>query len=597
MCGLIPEFTVPYSPGAVDGSVTVQGSPQSRLPTMLVRRDRKKIGSYLISHRLLTVEREEDRQVAADALTLAGFDVLPPLEECAPGDGLLRLTANVIGAWGNVLVFELRFPSPRNSPRVALYDLDNRSLCVVSGVLVPHVRRALALMGLKPATTEPAALPIKLRDKLEWQHELWGWSQIHDGPAFGPDAERGDSITRSLMPEAAARVPEDVARAVNEIFAVPVKDPFIVMDTPLEYSETEGFWSYQHGVLGRSNLAKLRAVASRRVVSMPGDWREHWDSAMALSPSHAPALTALSLHDEHPEWWGRLKTEGAREQLHGVWLLGHNDKKPEWVRTDMSGVEEDRFGAAVAAVVTMVKDLDWLVPTSLIPQDCALCGRPFTPSKLAAGHVAQLRTAKVCHLCVRTWGEALDQTNAAVLEAGATSAVSEVVRYAGRVISASMVPGLFADGTVEPITAILLRQVLPTGSEGGWVKWLARAGVLGEGWRPSRGYISVAADGHECRSAFERIIDDYLWAKGIPHETEPIYPYDAELNANGSRADWRLPDGTFVEAAGMMSQVEYAAKMARKAELAAKHGIRLLVLTESDLPRLYEVFEVTRTGG
>ena len=91
-----------------------------------------------------------------------------------------------------------------------------------------------------------------------------------------------------------------------------------------------------------------------------------------------------------------------------------------------------------------------------------------------------------------------------------------------------------------------------------------------------------------CRSLFERYVDDYLYARGVRHEPEPPYPYDSELNPTGLRADWKLADGRFVEAAGLMSKAEYASKMARKTELAVKHGIQLVVLTDVDLPHLAE---------
>lgn len=214
----------------------------------------------------------------------------------------------------------------------------------------------------------------------------------------------------------------------------------------------------------------------------------------------------------------------------------------------------------------------------------------WTGSSRHPGLVAQLDTARVCHLCVRIGAGAPPISSSPILEAGAESAVREVVRYAGRVISESMVAELFASGVVEPETRILLEHALPPTTERGWATWLARAGVLGDGWRPSRGYVSVAADGHLCRSLFERIIDDYLWATGIAHEPEPQYPYDAELNPYGYRADWRLGDGRFVEAAGLMSETAYAKKMARKRELAARHGLELLVLTEADLVQLNEAF-------
>lgn len=85
------------------------------------------------------------------------------------------------------------------------------------------------------------------------------------------------------------------------------------------------------------------------------------------------------------------------------------------------------------------------------------------------------------------------------------------------------------------------------------------------------------------------MVDDFMSAHGIEHDPEPPYPFDSELNPHGSLADWRLGDGRYVEAAGLLTKREYAAKTERKAELAAKYGLKVLVLTENDLPRLRQL--------
>ncbi|UOY03692.1 hypothetical protein [Blastococcus sp. PRF04-17] len=100
----------------------------------------------------------------------------------------------------------------------------------------------------------------------------------------------------------------------------------------------------------------------------------------------------------------------------------------------------------------------------------------------------------------------------------------------------------------------------------------------------------MATDGHPCRSMFERHIDDFLHHRGIAHDIEPAYPRHADLNTTGLRADWLLDDGTYVEALGMPDEPAYAAKVARKRELAEHTGIRLITLTVEDLTRLPEIF-------
>ncbi|MFF0753159.1 hypothetical protein [Streptomyces sp. NPDC004267] len=123
-----------------------------------------------------------------------------------------------------------------------------------------------------------------------------------------------------------------------------------------------------------------------------------------------------------------------------------------------------------------------------------------------------------------------------------------------------------------------------------WTEWLRLAGVLDDGVRRSMGTVTVASDGHPCRSLFERHVDDFLHHWGVAHEPEPHYPRHPELNTTGLRADWVLADGTYVEALGLMEQERYAQKARRKAELARASGIRLVTVTAGDLDRLPEIF-------
>jgi hypothetical protein len=90
---------------------------------------------------------------------------------------------------------------------------------------------------------------------------------------------------------------------------------------------------------------------------------------------------------------------------------------------------------------------------------------------------------------------------------------------------------------------------------------------------------------------FERNIDDFFSLHGMAHETEPMYPLDQELNLNGFRADWLLEDGTLVEAAGMMADPAYEAKIEIKRQLAKKHELRLVVVEPADVSDLSRVFK------
>ncbi len=141
-----------------------------------------------------------------------------------------------------------------------------------------------------------------------------------------------------------------------------------------------------------------------------------------------------------------------------------------------------------------------------------------------------------------------------------------------------------------PRPASTLLSARPARPARTWTEWLGHAGLLTDGVRTSMGTATRATDGHLCRSLFERHVDDFLHHWGVAHEPEPAYPRHPELNTTGLRADWRLADGTFVEALGLLTREAYAAKVTRKRELARHHGLRLVTVTAEDLDRLPEVF-------
>lgn len=136
------------------------------------------------------------------------------------------------------------------------------------------------------------------------------------------------------------------------------------------------------------------------------------------------------------------------------------------------------------------------------------------------------------------------------------------------------------------------RHVVPGGQRKvySWTDWLGQAGLLADGIRTSRGVTAMAKDGHICRSLLERQIDDFFFDHGIAHHPEPHYPYDPDINPDGYRADWRLADGTYVEALGFTANPVYMAKAQRKIALAQQHQIPVVTVTETDLPNLPSIF-------
>jgi hypothetical protein len=122
---------------------------------------------------------------------------------------------------------------------------------------------------------------------------------------------------------------------------------------------------------------------------------------------------------------------------------------------------------------------------------------------------------------------------------------------------------------------------------GSWLRSLELAGVLEGGYRKtSRGIQVIAKDGHICLSLGEKVVDDWLSARGVLHEKEPKYPFHPEFNPRKFlRADWKVKD-TLVEYAGMMKDYEYSLKMKKKKSLADEANIDVIILTEEDLDDL-----------
>lgn len=124
-----------------------------------------------------------------------------------------------------------------------------------------------------------------------------------------------------------------------------------------------------------------------------------------------------------------------------------------------------------------------------------------------------------------------------------------------------------------------------------WANYVDAAGLAEESIVRSRGTQRRAVDGHWCRSLFECEIDNFMTRNGIAHEPEPLWPAHPRYNASGRRrADWRLSDGTMIEAAGMMASPDYAAKIRDKKRLATASAIPLVVILPQDLSQLNLVF-------
>lgn len=84
----------------------------------------------------------------------------------------------------------------------------------------------------------------------------------------------------------------------------------------------------------------------------------------------------------------------------------------------------------------------------------------------------------------------------------------------------------------------------------------------------------LAQDGHRCDSMAEKIVDDYLFNRGIKHQVNVLYPWK-----NGMTADFVIGD-TWIEIFGLSGQLESYDKLRRqKLKLAKKYNIQILSIS------------------
>lgn len=128
---------------------------------------------------------------------------------------------------------------------------------------------------------------------------------------------------------------------------------------------------------------------------------------------------------------------------------------------------------------------------------------------------------------------------------------------------------------------------------GDWLKAVIATGYLGERevLKTIYGYKVVAKDGHICNSLAEKIIDDFLYNKGIKHEKEPAYPKCVRnMMKSKVRADWKVGDN-YIEYFGLQTKRDYARKTASKILSCEYNGINLIALYAGDEYHLDEVLK------
>lgn len=238
----------------------------------------------------------------------------------------------------------------------------------------------------------------------------------------------------------------------------------------------------------------------------------------------------------------------------------------------------------------------WPAPTA---HSCRICGRIFPPETLSHW-MRQYGSTRYCSSCCCRARGGFRGGSPEMLRAAIRAATNALGFIPAQAISATADLNGLEDQSRDRAFGAMVCLPDPddaavtlgiTGRAGRWLAILQASGVVGDAWRPSKGTMCFARDGHACRSLGERSLDDFMSSRGLRHEPEPYWPVHAALNPGGMlRADWRLEDGTLVEYAGLMETPSYAERIAMKQRLAMETGHRLLIIAPPDLARLVDVF-------
>lgn len=616
----LDQVMVAAEPGSVDDCVVHVFPPDKNSNETLgrvgVMRGRKQIAKLNQNTGILFVDDEGEREAAIELLAQNGYTAAPPL---APFMG-----RQVTGRLGYIsrdpsYVLDLYFDShPRRVTstedtyrlRAALFLPQNRGLVALSDRVEEIAVEVLARHGLPVEARNadvgfPPGCRLATYERLTWDPFHIRQQLPNTARTRAPQVLQPASSGRTLSEQAADLVPGKVADVLRHLLETSPPDFYTPRGPHIS-------WLHRSAVLTQGHVASLLGVAPENTLPLEG--QAVAQVAASHRSGHAPLLAAIMLRSRCPNWWNSIDvgktisehpgerlwdlSSKARSQSKHAGLLEllasrdfpHPDlpKAMQWPATD-----EVRLWIAAGAVMRLSLEYRGSGPRD--PRVCLVCGREFLVGGLTLDHIMWLGRDECCPGCTDDafYGSAAPWTSER--EAVVPDAVRALAEEWGGPPPRS---GLQLPLAPEPVQAwvksLLHRQVLPNplrgGSQRAWTSWLADAQVL-EGYRPSRGIMSTAADGHMCRSLFERHLDDFFTANGIVHDTEPSYPADQLLNDFGLRADWLLTDGTFVEAAGMMQSPAYGEKITRKRALADKYGLSLVIVEPDDLSRLPDVFK------
>lgn len=601
--------------------------------TVQLKRGDRKVGRYYPSVRVLILIDEEERAAAIDYLRGMGEDPLPPVNSDVP-----RLLGQVNFFEDHFFVVYSERTHKRSNyateNKIAVYNPTSREMLSVVSAWSDVAIELLEAHGLRvereidPA--EASGSIYRAARRLTWDKRALDpvATRARDERSRAKLeqrlASRGRPLSRPAQPrkrlssKVEEKLPEVVATAVKRVFEETTgRERF-----KIGWDADSVNWSRRTPILNQKQLDDL--AASLGPIALPPSSGALVERARQASPAHAPLLTATWLREFEPAWFASLPWEDRELPARGrdgiqAKLEEMSDRQvaqsaqPQMLRLLMrvdEVAESDEYTAWTDRKAAYPgPDLDpkltqndvarlWLAVAAMRQEDlvqgwdvferrtCLVCQRAFPVGILAVATVNFTRSDKVCRWCadLAYFGISPEDALHSILSPETTrQALGKLAQALGSPptrAQLSMPLMTTDDGTLA--TQVALRMILPSSVR---LKELREAEVLPEAYRPSRGVYSIANDGHECRSLFERHVDDFLSAHGIAHEVEPPYPRDDDLNNTGLRGDWLLPGGTFVEAAGLTSPA-YLAKIEIKQQIAARHGLDLIILTTDDLGSL-----------
>lgn len=602
-------------------------------PKVLIKSGAETIGNLDVTTGMLTVPHV-DRAAVSALLVEKGIEFRRSLTPILPAPGTdIYLHRGVVKVRVNKELFSPTGTSEVHyvfGPEVAALRLETGELILTCPRWEQTARHLLAFHGVEAKVVLDLDSDQKMAEALEWNPDAYpprlsrqeARERFYADPTISDHlkalaktlgeredrraTEEAKDLARTREPSERLRteLPSEVVLALESLFAhdAASKDRWSI----------KTLRGHDHRCLTQESLDLLTAITP------PTDLPEGFTPIdTTLTPVMGPKLLAMQLRQDHRDWWAALPWDDAplvdssgqrTSDLRFVTRKSVARSTQPKLIAELGRVGSDLGGycswpveLSVNEEVRAVLALSALYRCGVIgafdpstKNVCEVCSLAFDATSNVVHRVPFVTTEMICRPCT-TWAIFGAPSWGDDYEAAAPAALRVLADQLGTAPSQSMLRTSIGVDPREAAIAVACRMILPRvlPRESAWIEWLEKAGLVGDaGWRGGRGYVSRAKDGHLCRSLFERHVDDYLTDNSIEHECEPYWPQHDLYNPTGlRRADWRIGDNVYVEAAGMMSRPDYAEKMQEKTALAHATGIRLITLVPENVGELTLFFE------